>query len=280
MLKAVIAGFGLIIAITPAQAQTLYDGAKNTSFSTQGWIVPPRGTQTGTQTVSNGGTTLNTTASDSIQDGFSIFTPPGQIQRYTLNRIQGYTLGFNAQLLSEAHGSNYHRAGFSIIALSSDLRGIELGFWTNDSKSNDRIWAQNDGDTKPPRFTHAEGTSFNPSRSLTRYDLSVKGDRYDLFANGNFQARILTGSLRNYSLEKTPYNIYTTPNFIFFGDNTTSARASVRITRVDLSNTAIPLAGSTSRARLAATAVPEPMTMLGTGVAVAVAGLIQHKRKQ
>ena len=39
------------------------------------------------------------------------------------------------KLLSETHSTN-DRAGLSLIVLSSDLRGIELGFWTNE------IWAQ------------------------------------------------------------------------------------------------------------------------------------------
>lgn len=268
MKTALIAGLILTIAATQAQAQTvtLYDGSRNTSFSTQGWsvLVPP-----GSETVSSGGTTLNTTASDSLRGGYSLFSQ--------LNRTQGYTLGFNLQLLSELHRSR-DRAGFSIIVLSSDRQGIELGFWANDTQSNDRIWAQNDGVTKPPRFTHAEGTAFNPAKSIVRYDLSVKGDRYGLFASRNFQAPILTGKLRNYSAEGTVYNL---PNFIFLGDNTTSAKGAVRITRVDLSRSAIPFSSIATRARIASasTPAPEPVTILGSGAAIVIAGILQRKRR-
>ncbi|MCY6493744.1 PEP-CTERM sorting domain-containing protein [Leptolyngbya sp. GGD] len=265
----ILAGLSLTLAATQVQAQTLnlYDGSRNTSFAKQGWtsVTPP-----GTEIVSNGGTTFNTRASNTLQGGYSIFR--------TLDRTKGYTLGFNLQLLSEAH-QNPDRAGFSIIALSSDRRGIELGFWASDAKLSDRIWAQNDGATKPPRFTHAEGTSFNPVRAV-RYDLSVQGNYYGLFANGNFQTPILTGSLRNYSPEGVPYNL---PNFVFFGDNTTSASASVRITRVDLTPRAIPFANSTARAaRLAVdvTAVPEPSTLLGSGIAIMLGGLVHRKRRK
>ncbi len=44
-----------------------------------------------------------------------------------MDRTTGYTLSFDLQVGSESHVSN-DRAGFSVIALSSDLQGIELGF--------------------------------------------------------------------------------------------------------------------------------------------------------
>lgn len=244
----------------------LYDGSKNIPLSkTQGWssLTPP-----GTETVSGGGTTLNTTGANNIRAGYSTFSP--------LNRTQGYTLGFNLQLLSESHASP-NRAGFSIIALSSDRRGIELGFWK--PNATDGIWAQNDGVTEPPRFTHAEGTRFDPSRAMMRYDLSVKGNQYGLFANRNL---ILTGNLRNYADEKYvgARRVYNLPNFIFFGDNTESAQGSVRIARVDLTNSALPFATSVNRsARLATATVPEPMTIVGSGIAIALGGVFERKRR-
>lgn len=266
MLKAsFIAGIGLAIAcvegiaVLPVSAQVLYDGSRNTSFNAQGWITD---TPSGTESVFGGGTTLNTTSSNDLRAGYSVFR--------TLNRTTGYTLSFDLQLLSESHVSP-NRAGFSIIALSNDRRGIELGFWKSDPTIRDRIWAQNDGAT---RFTRGEGTPFDPSRRIVRYDLAVKDNRYGLFAD---RSLILAGNLRNYS----PAGIlpYIVPNFIFLGDNTRSAQASVRITRVALSNTAIPFANSTTQsARLAITAVPEPMTIVGSGMAIALGGLFARKR--
>lgn len=124
-----------------------------------------------------------------------------------MDRTTGYTLSFELQIGTEGHASN-DRAGFSVIALSSDLQGIELGFWGNE------VWAQNSG------FTHGEGTTgFNPSAAFVSYDLTIQGSAYTLKAN---DATILTGALRTYS--GSPYN---TANFIFLGDNTFSAQASV-----------------------------------------------------
>ncbi|MBE9009254.1 PEP-CTERM sorting domain-containing protein [Pseudanabaenaceae cyanobacterium LEGE 13415] len=262
MLKAsLIAGISLTIATLPVSAQVLYSGSRNTSFSTQGWtsVIPA-----GTESIFGGGTTLNTTRANDLRAGYSIFRP--------LNRSQGYTLSFDLQLLAESHIS-LNRAGFSIIALSSDRRGIELGFWKNDPIVRDRIWAQNDGATRATRFTRGEGTPFDPSRRIVRYELSVKDNRYGLFAD---RTLVLSGNLRNYSIEGTPYNL---PNFVFLGDNTTSAQGSVRITRVALSNTAIPFASSTARmASASVTSVPEPITIVGTGFAVALGRLFAKKR--
>ncbi|BAU10087.1 Na-Ca exchanger/integrin-beta4 [Leptolyngbya sp. NIES-3755] len=276
MLKVgLIAGISLTIALAgaegiatiPVSAQVLYDGSRNTSFKTQGWVTKtPQGT---IENIFGGGTTLNTTSSNTLQAGYSLFRP--------LNRTQGYTLSVDLQLLSESHAS-LNRAGFSIIALSSDRRGIELGFWRNDPTVRDHIWAQNDGATRATRFTRGEGTSFNPSNSLVRYELSIKDNRYGLFANRNL---VLAGNLRDYSIEGIAP--YTLSNVIFLGDNTTSASGSVRITRVALSNTTIPFTTPTSRStRLSAasaTSVPEPMTIVGSGFAIAMGGLFAKKRQ-
>ena len=130
-----------------------------------------------------------------------------------MDRTTGYTLSFDLQIGAESHANN-DRAGFSVIALSSDLQGIELGFWGNE------VWAQNSG------FTHGEGTTgFNPSGAFVSYDLTIQGSAYTLKAN---DSTILTGVLRTYS--GTPYN---TSNFIFFGDNTYSAQADVDLGAVN-----------------------------------------------
>ncbi|GAP96493.1 PEP-CTERM sorting domain-containing protein [Leptolyngbya sp. NIES-2104] len=251
------------IAVLPVSAQVLYDGSRNTPFSAQNWLAYPPPVP---ESVSGGGTTLNTTASNSLRVGYAISRP--------LNRISGYTLSFDLRLLTESHAS-LNRAGFSIIALGNDKRGIELGFWKSDPTVRDRIWAQNDGTTRTIPFTRAESTTFDPSRSIVRYNLSVKGNQYSLFTNGN---QILSGNLRDYSRVGPPL-YYNRQNFVFLGDNTESAQASVRITRVALSNTALPFANSTNRsARLAATSVPEPMTIVGSGMAIALGGLFARKR--
>src|SRR5262249_41627905 len=110
------------------------------------------------------------------------------------------------------------------------LKGIELGFWLGE------VWAQNDGPTKPPRFTHGEGAAFDTTHA-TEYRLNVAGDSYSLLVGG---VTLLSGTLRDYSPEGLPY---TTPNFVFVGDDTTSA-------------------GATSRFFSATLGAPEPSTML------------------
>src|SRR5262249_6811999 len=120
------------------------------------------------------------------------------------------------------------RAGFSVIALSSDTRGIELGFW------EDQIWAQEAGAAEPPEgalFTHAESAPFDTASHLTDYTLTIRGDDYELSSAG---VAILHGRLRDYTTFEGPVNPYRTPNFIFLGDDTGSARALIRLAYVAL----------------------------------------------
>jgi hypothetical protein len=135
-----------------------------------------------------------------------------------LDRTSGYTLTFGVQVVSEEH-SNDNRAGFSVIALSSDTRGIELGFWS------DEVWAQ-EGGASGALFTHAESAPFSTTTGLISYTLAIRGDMYSLAANG---AAILSGDLRDYSAFVGPIDPYETPNFIFLGDDTSSARANIRL---------------------------------------------------
>ena len=251
-LAAITFSLSLLAGVSRALAATvtLYDGTLNSPPSNQGWIFFAPGA---TQTVGGGATTLNTTANDSIRGGYTR-------SDNTLDRQTGYTLRFDLQLLQENHSNPNaqnnpgtdniaDRAGLSLIVLSSDRRGIELGFWTNDANTTNRIWAQNDGAVKADpvsaptgtRFTHAEGTSFNPGTAVNRYDLSILGNTYNLYANSNFNSPILSGSLRDYQNEGAPY---TTSNFIFLGDNTTSARGSFSLARADVTDAPIATAAA------------------------------------
>ncbi len=155
----------------------------------------------------------------------------------TLDRDLGYVVSFTSQIISENH-LNENRAGFSVIAISEDQKGIELGFW------EDRIWAQEDGDTEPTPlnlsgtlFTQAERIDFDTTK-VVKYDLAVKGDRYTLFADGE---NILEGELRNYAafepqsvLGITPPDPYEKSSFLFFGDNTPSASAEVKLSDISV----------------------------------------------
>ena len=98
--------------------------------------------------------------------------------------------------------------------LSADLKGVEIAFWEGE------IWAQSD----VPLFTHAEGAAFDTTSVFVSYHLSVRDDRYNLAADGR---TILEGSLRDYSAHSV--GVYSTPNFIFLGDDTSSASASIAL---------------------------------------------------
>ncbi len=200
-----------------AQTITLYDPVLNTLPATQGWFSYITNFQgTATQTLVTGGTQLVTTGT--AQAGYFNKNPitgtPVNAGFPALNRNTGYAIRFDVSVTAESHSSN-DRAGFSIIALSSDLQGIELGFWTNE------IWAQN----QP--FTHGEGVAFNTVPN-TSYLLTILGNSYSLNANGT---DILTGSLRNYSGFGIPYS---NNNFLFLGDDTTSANADITLGQVQL----------------------------------------------
>jgi hypothetical protein len=200
-----------------ASAVTLYDGSLGTAPESQGYLAYYTLPGLGTKTTAGGKTTYDSTAADSERGGFSTHTFLGaQVNPASpvLNRNSGYTVSFDAKLLSETHATN-NRAGLSIIVLGHDLQGIELGFWTNE------IWAQSG-----PTFTHAEGVAFNPTAANTIYDLNISGSTYTLLATS---VQVLTGSLRDYSSFGFPY---TTSNWIFLGDDTSSARGSFEVSRL------------------------------------------------
>jgi hypothetical protein len=81
--------------------------------------------------------------------------------------MEGYTLTFAIQVEAEGHGNN-NRAGFSVIVLSDDKKGIEMAFW------EDEIWVQEDDLNDPgDLFTHAEGVPYSTTTGLTTYNLAI-----------------------------------------------------------------------------------------------------------
>ncbi|MEN9935242.1 MAG: hypothetical protein RLZZ387_1821 [Chloroflexota bacterium] len=208
-------------------AALLYDGARGTTPSRQGFTlltVPLVGASSG-QTYADGGTILDSTPVQSESAGYfasAALVPP-------LDRAAGYSLEVTLQLLEERHQQSDRdgdgvadRAGFSLIALSSDVRGIEVGFWP------DRVWAQADDRTgAQDLFTQAEGAALDTSRLLT-YELRVRDDAYTLLVGGE---EVLSGPLRDYRPFVAPIDPYETPNLIFLGDDTGQASARVRLLR-------------------------------------------------
>lgn len=235
----------LCLSLVPAaNADTvLYDPNLGTLPNQQGWLsVVDNST---TQSMTGGFVNLNTTADRNDQSGYFSEDPFNGTVTHpnmpVLDRAAGYTVSFQVQVLSEEHNNRddnndgkLDRAGFSVIAISQDLAGLELGFFEN------RVWAYaTAGEGTNSLFTQAEGVAFDTTASLVNYDLSIQGDNYQLSANSQ---SILSGSLRNYNPSGLPPLIdpYNNPSFLFFGDDTTSADSNVLLGRVEVLNSAIP----------------------------------------
>jgi hypothetical protein len=213
----------------------LYDGAKNNRPDQQGWRYLEAGGST-TPIFSGGATTLDTSSSKGISAGYfaakgGFFGSSAPVP--ALDRAIGYTVSFTVQVELEDHaGSDKNndgtddRAGFSLIVISSDKRGIELGFWA------DRVWAQEGGSAVPPAgtlFTQAEHAPFDTQSARTPYALAIQGETYTLSSN---DTPILSGKLRDYSAFVGLTDPYETPNLIFLGDDTSSASAKIQLAYV------------------------------------------------
>ncbi|MGB7709757.1 MAG: DUF4347 domain-containing protein, partial [Microcoleus sp.] len=160
-----------------------------------------------------------------------------------LDRTNGYSVSFNVAVTAENSNSD-DRAGFSIISISSDAQtGIELAFTKrNLGGTNGGIFAQNGGTAAsvPALFTRGENAAFDIS-TATNYKLVVQGNTYSLFAGGT--AILTNQSLRNYtafnpatSQPALPYNPYSQPSFLFFGDATDQASANFSLGPISVNN--------------------------------------------
>ncbi|MDX1414354.1 MAG: hypothetical protein R3293_09185 [Candidatus Promineifilaceae bacterium] len=225
-----------------SQTTVLYDARNGDMPDGQGFVFLALGLQAN-QSIANNVTTLNTISQREEQAGYFIE------ESILLDRSAGYEVQFTIQIQEESHSSR-HRAGFSVIVLSDDLKGIELGFWT------DKIWAQEGGVDN--LFTRAEETIFDTTSDMISYHLKIFEDTYTLMAGDN---EILTGQLRDYTAFDEVIDPYETPNFLFFGDNTSSSGSTVDITYIALKTDATinvtPISSPTSSVPL----TPEPALM-------------------
>lgn len=265
----------------PRAAIVLYDGALGTGLpATQGLLyltqAVPGTDLAATQVFADGVTTLTTSTQTGDKAGY--FANPGLVP--PLDRAAGFTVHFTVRVVEEEHAASDKngdgigdRAGYSVITLAADLKGIELGFW------RDQVWAQADGAAEPPPntntlFTHAEGAPFDTTDGLVAYDLHIKGDRYTLENEG---ATILSGALRDYSVFGFPYNV---PSFLFFGDDSSSASGTIRFayaavdaepqptpTTPEATGTASPEATATTGPTPTASPPPSPTEILHRFVA-------------
>lgn len=193
----------------------------------QGWLM--FGGLGGFQSRSINGTTL--TSSMNGAAGYSnhaIFTPTLVNNAFpTLNRSVGFNVDFRLRVLSESHLAD-NRAGFSVILLDQGPTplGIELGF------RSDSIFSQSGGSAPFQTI----GERVNASTTVaTIYSLRVLDQAYYLLANNRL---VLSGAIQDYSRwpkdPLLPYNPYKTPNFLFLGDNTRRAEASVELGTISL----------------------------------------------
>ncbi|MEM7244825.1 MAG: hypothetical protein AAF533_05745 [Acidobacteriota bacterium] len=197
-----------------ASATVLYDASLGSLPSDQGWI---HGTNplpgSSSQSVVDGLYVLDSMADE--DDHVGEFAKLGPLRHPNLPRLErdpGFLVSWTLRVDAEEH-SRDERAGFSVIVLAVDRMGVELAFW------EDEIWAQTD----EPLFEHGEGVAFDTTAALVRYDLLVRFDTYTLHADG---VPILIGPVKDYTAAVIePVNPYLISNFIFFGDDTTSARA-------------------------------------------------------
>jgi Domain of unknown function (DUF4347)/Bacterial Ig domain/RTX calcium-binding nonapeptide repeat (4 copies) len=254
-----------------AFGRTLYDGTNYSPLPPTSAPIPGIGTAAGTQLVygqvplpvpvgsaplaagayspNTGINTASATAANNTRGyaGYTnyLYSPPplgaGTFSQLNpsfpaLNLTNGYSVSFNVAVTAETSLTD-NRAGFSIIAISSDApKGIELGFTNRNLGPNGGIFAQLDN----PLFTRGESANFNISNA-TDYKLVVRGTTYSLFAGGT---PLLTNqSLRNYgtfdpltSQPALPFNPYTQPNFLFFGDDTDQASATFTLGNISVNN--------------------------------------------
>lgn len=216
-----------LLALAPLAAlasTTLYDPALGSLPSAQGWLP-----------LVFGGF-----ASEGLGDGFYALDTSGAGVSYWGNRLisplaldtqAGFDLSFSLQLLSESH-SRPNRAGFALMLVGAQAtQALELEFWAGN------IWAQKYDASQPDRFVHDSDVAFDTTAALTPYTLAMRQQQFTLSAGGT---ALLWGALRDYTLGGLPY---TTPNFLFLGDNSSHGNSISRLGAVGLSPVPEPVAG-------------------------------------
>jgi hypothetical protein len=205
-----------------------------------------------TQTFSAGATTFDSTAAGTTTyAGYGM--EPGVVAAMpTLDRTLGFEVKLTFQMVSEAH-NNSDRAGWSLIVLSDDMQGLELAFWEGE------VWAQHD-DSTGSLFTHAEGAAFDTTAGLVDFSMIMLADTYTVTAD---TIPILSGPVRDYTAFSGTIDPYETPNFIFLGDDSTSAQAEARFTHLSILTAAAPTSTpSPSATQDPATATPSDLVFL------------------
>lgn len=239
---ALLAGLLTTLA-APAQAVTLYDASTGTLPSAQGW-VPLAAGGGASQAIVGDLYRLDTTAPSVVIWG------NGRLSPIALDTATGFDLSFSLQMVAETHAS-VNRSGYSVVMIGADpTKSLEIAFW------NDHVWVYDFDPQQPDRFIHGADAAFDTTAALTDYTLAVRDQQFTFSANGSV---LFGGALRDYTAEGLPY---TTPNFLFFGDD--SSRG-----------TSVSLLGGVS-----VTAVPEPATLATMLAGLAAIALLAGLRQR
>ena len=222
--SALLAALAALLPWAAFAGTTLYDPALGTLPSGQGWQPMVVGGAAG-QSVGAGVYALDTTGADVAYWGNAWASP------LPLDTQTGFDISFSLQLLGETHTSP-NRAGYALVVQGAQaMQALELGFWT------DHIWAQRYDASQPDRLVHDIDVAFDTRAALTVYTLAVRQQQFTLSAGGN---ALLSGALRDYTARGWPY---TTPNFLFLGDNSSRGDSTSRLGGVSLSPVPEPAAG-------------------------------------
>jgi len=232
-----------VVTSPGAFAGVLFDPGLGTVPANQGWkYVPNPNNGPVVQTLLPGAVILDSSGDRLDRAGYFSrlpTVPPITFPQHpgipTLDRTIGFTITFDAAVVSEGHNDRDDnadglddRAGFSVIIVCSDLRAIEVSMF------EDRVWVQEDDTIAPIElFTQAEGVAFDTTVGA-RYSITILGNSYTVRAGS---VTILTGSLRSYTnATGTAGLVYKTAGMVFFGDDTGSADAVIAlgVTRIDV----------------------------------------------
>lgn len=229
----------------PDQQEWLAYGTNNTSTCRQTLGSVKIGSETIRFTNLNTSYGTSATTARAGYSNYQPFIPTLKNSSFPeLSSGQGFNLTLRLKINSEIHSGDDNgdglidRAGFAVILLDSDQKGIELGFWT------DEIWAQQDGSNL---FTHSPSErAFLSTSQWVSYDLLALNNTYYLSANSNV---ILQGSIKDYRTfdhiaAGLPYNPYKQPNLLFLGDNTSRASSSTDLARIVINSADLNSSGN------------------------------------
>lgn len=197
--------------VGPAAAQiAFYAGAGLPSA--QGWSTLSLGTA-GSGTLVDQTYVLDSTGVGVDTWGHARISP------VPLDGSAGYMVNFAIRVPIQSN-SNPDRAGFSMLFVGNDpTQSIELAFRTQEVFAYEYVNGA---------FVQGASAAFNVGFTQHSYTLSVANGAYSLSAMGNV---LISGSLQHYASPTIPYAI---PNFMFFGDNTSSASAVAEVNFIDV----------------------------------------------